>query len=147
MDADGNVLKTWDLAAIISNAMIAGGDDPNQFVAPAPNDWFHQNAAAYRKSDNSLAISSRENFVIGIDYDTGAIKWILGDPTKQWFQFPSLRKFALLTGPDTLPPIGQHALSFTDDDRLLLFDDGQNSLAPHAARHEPDLQRSAQVQD
>jgi hypothetical protein len=127
VDADGNVLKTWDLAAIISNAMIAGGDDPSQFVAPAPNDWFHNNAVAYRKSDNSLAISSRENFVIGIDYDTGAIKWILGDPTKQWFQFPSLRKLALFTGPDTLPPIGQHAVSFTDDDRLLLFDDGQNS--------------------
>ena len=128
VDADGNVLKTWDLAAIISNAMIAGGDDPSQFVAPAPNDWFHNNAVAYRKSDNSLAISSRENFVIGIDYDTGAIKWIFGDPTKQWFQFPSLRKFALSSGPNTLPPIGQHALSFTDDDRLLLFDDGQNSL-------------------
>ena len=61
VDADGNVLKTWDLAAIISNAMIAGGDDPNQFVAPAPNDWFHQNAAAYRKSDNSAGnLESRE---------------------------------------------------------------------------------------
>ena len=94
VDAEGNVLKTWDLAAIISNAMIAGGDDPTLFVHPLV-DWFHNNAVAYRKSDNSLVISSRENFVICIDYDTGAIKWILGDPTKLWYQFLSLRKFAL----------------------------------------------------
>ena len=128
VDAQGNILKTWDLFTIISDAMIAGGDDPTLFVHPEPSDWFHNNAVAYRKSDNSLAISSRENFVICIDYDSGAIKWILGDSTKQWFQFPSLRKFALTLGPGTLPPIGQHAVSFTDDDKLLLFDDGQNSL-------------------
>ncbi len=128
VDAQGNVLKVWDLFTIISDAMIVGGDDPSQFVFAEPVDWFHNNAVTYRKSDNSLVISSRENFVIGIDYDSGAIKWILGDPTKNWFQFPSLRKFALTLGTDTLPPIGQHAVSFTDDDKLLLFDDGQNSL-------------------
>ena len=127
VDAQGNILKTWDLVTIISNAMIAGGDDPTPFVRPLA-DWFHNNAVAYRKSDNSLVVSSRENFVICIDYDTGAIKWILGDTTKLWYQFPSLRQYALTLGPDTLPPIGQHALSFTDDDKLLLFDDGQNSL-------------------
>ncbi len=128
VDAQGNVIKTWNLATIISNAMTAGGDDPSQFVHPSPSDWFHNNAVAYRKSDNSLVVSSRENFVIAIDYDTGAIKWILGDSTKQWFQFPSLRQYALTLGANTLPPIGQHAVSFTDDDKLLLFDDGRNSL-------------------
>ena len=128
VDAQGNILKVWDLFTIISNAMIKGGDNPNQFVFPAPTDWFHNNAVAYRKSDNSLVISSRENFVICIDYDSGAIKWILGDPTKKWFQFPSLRQYALSLDDGTLPPIGQHAVSITDDDKLLLFDDGQNSL-------------------
>ena len=29
VDAAGNVLKTWNLADIISAAMIAGGDDPD----------------------------------------------------------------------------------------------------------------------
>lgn len=128
IDRNGNVLKSWDLAGIISNAMTAGGDDPSQFVYPTPTDWFHNNAVTYRKSDNSLVISSRENFVIAIDYDTGAIKWILGDSTKKWYQFPSLRRYALALGPNTLPPIGQHAVSFTADDKLLLFDDGQNSI-------------------
>jgi arylsulfate sulfotransferase len=128
IDTSGNVLKTWNLAQIISDEMIAGGDDPTQFVHPAPNDWFHNNAATYRPSDDTLIVSSRENFVIGLDYNTGAIKWILGDANKQWYQFPSLRKYALSLGPNMMPPIGQHSVSITYDDGLLLFDDGMESL-------------------
>lgn len=126
VDTTGNVLKTWNLGDIISAAMTAGGDDPTQFVKPAPIDWFHNNATAYRASDNSLIVSSRENFVVAIDYDSGVIKWILGDPTKYWHQFASLRSFELALGLDTLPPIGQHAVSIRGN-QLLLFDDGAPS--------------------
>jgi arylsulfate sulfotransferase len=121
----GHVLHTWNLASIITGAMVAGGDDPTLFVA-APGtqeDWFHNNCAAYRPSDDSIIISSRENFVIALDYETGSIKWILGDTTKQWYEFPSLRRYALRLGPDSHFPIGQHAVSIVSD-RLLLFDDG-----------------------
>jgi arylsulfate sulfotransferase len=128
VDEAGNILKTWNLADIISNAMTAGGDTPSQFVRPAPEDWFHNNATTYRKSDDSLLVSSRENFVIALDYTSGAIKWILGDTTKHWYQFQSLRHFALALGPNTLPPIGQHALSITHDNNLLLFDNGKSSV-------------------
>jgi arylsulfate sulfotransferase len=127
VDAAGNVLRIWNFADIISAAMIAGGNDPSEFVYPAPTDWFHNNACAYRSSDNSLIVSSRENFVIAVDYDSGAIKWILGDPTKHWYEFSSLRAFALTLAPGTLPPIGEHAVSITGDDRLLLFDNGTGS--------------------
>ncbi|HJU10996.1 MAG TPA: aryl-sulfate sulfotransferase, partial [Candidatus Binataceae bacterium] len=127
IDFAGNVLKTWDMADIISAAMIAGGDDPSQFVTPYPYDWFHGNAAVYNRADDSLIVSSRENFVICIDYDTGAIKWILGDPTKQWHQFASLAKYALDATPGTLYPIGQHGVSVAFDQKLLLFDNGLNS--------------------
>jgi hypothetical protein len=127
VDASGRVLKTWNLADIISAAMRAGGDDPSQFVHPTPTDWFHNNSVTYNRADDSLIVSSRENFLICLDYETGAIKWILGDPTKQWYQFASLRKFALTLPPGSLPPIGQHTPSITYDQNLLIFDNGQNS--------------------
>ncbi len=128
MEVDANsgaLLHTWNMLTIISNAMIAGGDNPADFILPG-QDWFHNNAAAYRPSDDSLVVSSRENFVITLDYDTQAVKWILGDPTKHWHDFSSLRAFALTLGADTLPPIGQHAVSIVKD-QLLLMDDGQQS--------------------
>ena len=62
-----------------------------------------------------------------LDYETGAIKWILGDPTKKWHQFPSLRQFALTLAPGSLPPIGTHGLSITYDQALLLHDNGNPS--------------------
>lgn len=127
VDAAGNVLKTWNMAKIISAAMIAGGDDPSQFVYAAPIDWFHNNAVTYRRSDDSIIISSRENFVITIDYATNDIKWILGDETKHWYQFPSLAQFSLNLGANTLPPIGEHGTGITIDNDLLLMDNGRNS--------------------
>ena len=124
----GNVLKRWDMGAIISAAMRAGGDDPSRFVYPPPTDWFHINGCTYNRADNSLIVSSRESFLICLDYETNAIKWILGDTTKKWYQFPSLKRFALTVAPGSLPPIGQHAPSITYDQNLLTLDNGQNSV-------------------
>jgi hypothetical protein len=112
---------------IIANAMRAGGDDPSAFVRRG-QDWFHNNAVTYRASDDSLIVSSRENFVIALDYQSGAIKWILGDSTKAWYQYPSLRQYALTVPAGGVAPIGQHAVSITYNDKLLLFDDGFPSL-------------------
>ncbi|MEI6235310.1 MAG: aryl-sulfate sulfotransferase [Planctomycetota bacterium] len=126
IDGDGKVLKSWDLSVIMADYMRANGDDPSDFVRPQ-DDWFHNNANTYRKTDNTLILSSRENFVIAIDYTTSKIKWILGDTTKKWYEYPSLKKLALKLGDKTLPPIGQHAVSIAKDGTLLLFDDGTNS--------------------
>ena len=128
VDGAGNLLKRWDLAEIISNAMIAGGDDPSQFVSSGLTDWFHSNAVTYNRADDSVLISSRENFIICLDYKTNAIKWLLGDTTKKWHQFPSLAKFALTVPTGSLPPIGQHGISISYDQDLLLFDNGLNSM-------------------
>ncbi len=128
----GAVLNRWDMDKIIAAAMTAGGDNPSQFVAATPADWFHMNATTYNPADNTLIVSSRENFVMAVDYDTPAdgvkkIHWILGDTTKKWYQFPSLRKFALQTPAGTLVPIGQHATSIDSHGNLLLFNDGLGS--------------------
>jgi len=119
----GAVLGEWDFAAILGAYMAGEGDDPSAFVRPGV-DWFHMNSAIYDARDDSLIVSSRENFVIKVDYQTRDIVWILGDPTKHWYGFPSLRAKALTLEQGGLYPIGQHALSITSDGQLLLFNDG-----------------------
>lgn len=123
---DGRVLKEWDLATIFRAAMQAGGDDPANFVRDGI-DWFHMNSAIYVPADDSLLISSRENFVVKLDYKTGHIKWLLGDTTKHWYvDYPSLRALALrLTAGKA--PIGQHSLSILSNGELLLFNNGLGS--------------------
>ena len=123
--ADG-YFKEWDFAKIVRGHMIAGGDDPALFVRP-PVDWFHTNAAIYDARDDSLIVSSRENFIGGFDYETGEIRWLLGDPTKYWYTFPSLRAKAVTLEGGGLYPIGQHALSITHDGLILTFNAGNGS--------------------
>lgn len=122
----GQVLKEWDLAAIFRKTMRDAGDNPDNFVRDGI-DWFHMNSAIYVPSDDSLLVSSRENFVVKLDYATGAIKWIFGDTTKHWYvDYPSLRALALtLTSGN--PPIGQHSLSIASNGDLLLFNNGLGS--------------------
>jgi len=119
--------KQWDMAELLSAYMTSQGDDPTKFVRPSV-DWFHSNASTYDPRDNSVIVSSRENFLIKVDYDTGNIIWILGDPTKYWYTFPSLRAKALTLASGGLYPIGQHAVSITSDGLVMVFNDGQGSV-------------------
>jgi arylsulfate sulfotransferase len=131
IDDQGAVLKQWDLAAILSAYMSSQSDDASAFVRPGA-DWFHNNATTYDPSDDSLIVSSRENFVIKLDYASGNIIWILGDPTKYWYTFPSLRAKALTLAPGGLYPLGQHATTITSDGLLMLFNDGLGSVSQPA---------------
>ncbi len=136
--ATGAVMNTWDMGAILSAAMTAGGDSPASFVLGTSADWFHNNSTTYNPADNTLIVSSRENFVIAVDYDAPAsgqrqIHWILGDTTKAWYSYKSLAKFALTLGSNTQPPIGQHGVSIDHNGNLLLFDDGLGSLTLNPA--------------
>jgi arylsulfate sulfotransferase len=123
---DGATVQGWDFAAILSDYMSSQGDDPTMFVVPG-QDWFHMNSSLYDPSDDSIIVSAREDFIIKVDYRTGTIKWIFGDPTKYWHTFASLRAKALTLQPGGLYPIGQHSLSFNLDGQLMLFNDGLQS--------------------
>jgi hypothetical protein len=127
MTPAGAILAQWDFAKIIGDYMTSHGDNAADFVRPGAN-WLHLNSSIYDPSDDSLIASSRENFVIKVDYATGDIVWILGDPTKYWYTFPSLRAKALALPVGDFYPIGQHALSFTSDGLLMLYDDGAPSF-------------------
>lgn len=124
LDAQGHVTKTFDMGQILGDYLISHGEDPSGWVSSS-NDWFHNNAATYWPSRNELVVSSRENFVIGINYDTLAIDWILGDTTKEWYvSYPSLRSLALGLRGGALAPIGQHAVSIDAAGNLMLFNNG-----------------------
>lgn len=123
----GEVLKEWNMSTIFREAMRAGGDDPSNFVRDGV-DWFHMNSAVYVAADDSILVSSRENFVAKLDYATGRIKWLFGDTTKHWYvDYPSLRALALRLTNGT-PPIGQHSVSITSNGELLLFNNGTGSI-------------------
>lgn len=127
IDTEGKVLREWDLGRIFAGYMRSKGDDPSNFVRDG-QDWFHMNSAIYNAADNSLLLSSRENFVVKIDYDSGAIRWLLGDTSKHWYvNYPSLRALALRVV-EGKAPIGQHSLSVTPNGELLLFNNGLGSL-------------------
>ncbi len=126
VDGTGALLRRWPLGDLLGAYMASQGDDPSQFVRPG-TDWFHLNAATYDPRDDTVIVSSRENFVVKLDYATGEPLWILGDTGKYWYSFPSLRAKALRLAPGGLAPIGQHATSITSDGLLMLFNDGYPS--------------------
>lgn len=127
INRNGAVLAEWDFAAIFAKHMRANGDDPAAFVRPGV-DWFHMNAAFYDARDDTIVASSRENFIVKVDYQSGSIVWLFGDPTKYWYQFPSLRAKALTLQAGGLYPLGQHAISLAPDGSLLLFNNGAPSF-------------------
>jgi hypothetical protein len=125
---DGTLLRTWDFAQILGDYMRAHGDDPSGFVRPGDN-WLHINSQIYDPSDDTLVISSREQFVLKIGYDSRDIVWILGDPTKYWNTFPSLRAKGLAIGPKgAYVPIGQHDIKFDPQGDLLMFNNGMPTM-------------------
>lgn len=119
-------VQTFDMAEILSDYMTSQGDDAAAFVRPDA-DWFHVNASTYDPSDDTVIVSSRENFLIKVNYSTHTIVWILGDPTKYWYTFPSLRAKALTLNAGGDYPIGQHGTSITADGYLMVMNDGAAS--------------------
>lgn len=127
VDDLGNVIRSWEMGEIIAKHMKEMGDPFFEFVREG-EDWFHINSVIYTNpEDNSLLVSSRENFVVKLDYDTKEIKWLFGDKTKYWHQFPSLAALALSSDDDL--PIGQHSLSLVKGNasQILLFNNGRAS--------------------
>jgi hypothetical protein len=65
--------------------------------------------------------------VVRLDYQSGHIRWLLGDPNKYWYVgYPSLRALALNLASGKMP-VGQHALSIAPDGNLMLFNNGTAS--------------------
>ncbi len=114
----GAILKTWDVALALPK-------DQGKSENWIDHDWFHNNSVYYDKFNDAIILSGRhQDAVISLDYQSGDLNWILGDPTN-WDE-------ALL--PYFLKPLSvpfeyqwsQHAAKITEDGKLLLFDNGNN---------------------
>ncbi len=71
----GEIIKTWDLKNILN---MEDGKSENW----SSYDWFHNNSVWYDKNTNSITLSGRhQDAVINIDYESGKLNWIIGDPT------------------------------------------------------------------
>ena len=104
LDENGAVIKSWNLNEILLDYLPKEQD----MMIPA-TDWFHSNYAVYDQSDKSIIVSGRSSIgVIKLDYNTGVIKWILGDHDKKWYKYPRLQALALKPSPGTELPLGQH---------------------------------------
>jgi arylsulfate sulfotransferase len=116
----GDILKTWDFKDVLPQDVAGSGSQD-------PHDWFHNNALWYDKKTNSLTFSGRhQDAIINIDYDTGKLNWIVGDP-EGWPQEMVDKYF--------FTPVGdldkfdwqyeQHACLITPEGDVMCFDNGQ----------------------
>ena len=114
----GAVLKTWDYQkAIPTNTGGSGSQDKH--------DWFHNNAVWYDKKTNSLTLSGRhQDAIINIDYETGALNWVIGDPEGWPRDFVAKYFFKPVGKGDFDWQYEQHAALMLPDGDVMCFDNG-----------------------
>ncbi len=116
----GEILKTWDYKTFLPQD-VAGSGSQND------HDWFHNNAVWYDKPSHSLTSSGRhQDAVVNINYDTGELNWIVGDP-EGWPKEMVDKYF--------FTPVGdvenfdwqyeQHSALITPEGDVMCFDNGQ----------------------
>ncbi len=113
----GNIVKEFNLKDILN---VNDGKSENW----TDYDWFHNNSVWYDKNTDSIILSGRhQDAVINIDYDSGKLNWIIGDPTNWSSEY---QKYFFT-------PIGnfewqwsQHAAMITPEGYVFIFDNGNN---------------------
>lgn len=119
MDRDtGEIIKTFDLKDILN---MEDGKNENW----SEYDWFHNNAIWYDKATNSITLSGRhQDAVINIDYNSGELNWIVGDPTNWSEEYQ--KYFFTPIGDNFEWQWSQHASMILPNGNLFVFDNGNN---------------------
>lgn len=113
----GEIRKTWDL----KDCLVPGEGPSGGFTQ---KDWFHNNALWYDEHSNSIILSGRHtDSIVSIDFDTGRLNWILGDP-ETWPE-EKLKYFFTPQGEGDFDwPYEQHACLVTPNGGIMCFDNG-----------------------
>ena len=119
LDRDtGKVVKTFDLKDILN---MEDGKSENWIEY----DWFHNNSVWYDEETNSITLSGRhQDAVININYDSGELNWIIGDPTNWSEEYQ--KYFFTPVGDDFEWQWSQHAAMITPEGYVFIFDNGNN---------------------
>ncbi|KGK86296.1 arylsulfotransferase [Desulfosporosinus sp. HMP52] len=114
----GEVLKSWDYKNVLPQNVAGSGSQDE-------HDWFHNNAVWYDKKTHSLTFSGRhQDAVINLDFETGELNWILGDP-EGWPQEMVEKYFFTPVGDGEFDwQYEQHACVILPDGDVMLFDNG-----------------------
>lgn len=114
----GNIIKTWDLKDVLN---MEDGKSENW----SNYDWFHNNSVWYDEATNSITLSGRhQDAVINIDYTSGKLNWIIGDPTNWSSEYQ--KYFFTPVGEDFEWQWSQHAAMITPEGYVFIFDNGNN---------------------
>ncbi|MGI6227071.1 MAG: aryl-sulfate sulfotransferase [Peptococcales bacterium] len=115
----GEILKRWDYQQVLPQYPVGGSGSQDA------HDWFHNNAVWYDKKTNSLTLSGRhQDAIINIDYDTGKLNWIIGDP-EGWPQEMVDKYFFTPVGDGDFDwQYEQHACVVLPDGDIMAFDNG-----------------------
>ena len=114
----GKIVKTWDLKDIL-NMEDGKSENWTQY------DWFHNNSVWYDEATNSITLSGRhQDAVINIDYKTGELNWIIGDPTNWSEEYQ--KYFFTPVGDDFEWQWSQHAAMITPEGYVFILDNGNN---------------------
>ena len=114
----GKIVKTFDLKDILN---MEDGQSENW----SSYDWFHNNSVWYDKETNSITLSGRhQDAVINIDYNTGKLNWIIGDPTNWSEEYQ--KYFFTPVGDNFEWQWSQHAAMITPEGYVFILDNGNN---------------------
>ena len=114
----GEILKTWDYKDFLDPAKVAHSGSWTE------EDWFHNNAVWYDKNTDSLTFSARHiDAMCNIDYETGKLNWIIGDP-EMWPEEYQKYFFKPVGDGEFDWQYEQHANVITPDGDVMCFDNG-----------------------
>ena len=114
----GNIVKTFDLKDVLP---MEEGKSENWINY----DWFHNNSVWYDEATNSITLSGRhQDAVINIDYESGELNWIIGDPTNWSEEYQ--KYFFTPVGDDFEWQWSQHAAMITPEGYVFILDNGNN---------------------
>lgn len=114
----GEIQRTWDYKDLLPQYPTGGSGSQDE------HDWFHNNAVWYDQPTNSLTLSGRhQDIIINVDFDSGQLNWILGDP-QGWPQELVEQYFFTPIGEPFEWFYEQHGCVVLPDGDIMLFDNG-----------------------